>query len=210
MISVLIADDHVVVRAGLRQLIEAAEGMTVSAEAGTGPEAIEKVLTADHDVVLLDISMPGASGTEILKRIKEAKPKTAILVLSMYPEEQYATRMLKAGAAGYLNKQCVPEELIRAIRKVADGRKYISSTVAEVLAADVSGDVEQAAHQELSDREYEVMILIARGKTTAEIADLLNLSPKTVGTYRARIFEKSGLHNNNEIMRYALKHGLVD
>ena len=210
MIKILIADDHPVVRKGLKEIIEEIPDMAVHGEASNGQETLEKVGKSDFDIVVLDISMPGISGLDILKQLKSEKPELSILVLSMYPEEQYAVRVLRAGASGYLTKESAPEELIAAIRKASKGGKYISSSLAEKLAFDLETDAERPLHETLSDREYQVMRMIASGKTGKEIAEELFLSVKTISTYRARILEKMEMKSNAELIHYALKHGLVE
>ena len=210
MIKILIADDHPVVRKGLKEIIEEIPDMAVHGEASNGQETLEKVGKSDFDIVVLDISMPGISGLDILKQLKSEKPELSILVLSMYPEEQYAVRVLRAGASGYLTKESAPEELIAAIRKASKGGKYISSSLAEKLAFDLETDAERPLHETLSDREYQVMRMIASGKTGKEIAEELFLSVKTISTYRTRILEKMEMKSNAELIHYALKHGLVE
>ncbi len=210
MIKILIADDHPVVRKGLKEIIEVTPGMMVGDEASNGQEALEKVRKSDFDIVLLDISMPGRSGLDILKELKSEKPKLSVLILSMHPEEQYAVRVLKAGASGYLTKESAPDELIAAIRKASKGRKYVSSSLAEKLALYLEMDDGRPLHETLSDREYEVMRMIASGKTITEIAEKLFLSIKTISTYRSRILEKMGMKSNSELTHYALKNRLVE
>jgi two-component system, NarL family, invasion response regulator UvrY len=209
MIKILVADDHPVVRLGLKQLLSEIKDMTVADEATTGQEVLKKVAKNDYDVILLDISMPGRNGLDILHELRSKKPKIPVLVLSIYPEDQYAIRVLKIGAAGYLTKESVPEELITAIRKVAQGRKYISSTLAERLAAELEFDSEKPVHEYLSDREYQVLCLLASGKRLKDIADDLDLSIKTISTYRTRILDKMKMKNNAEMIRYALQNKLV-
>jgi len=210
MIKILIADDHPIVRKGLKEIIEVTPDMMVGDEASNGQEALEKVRKNDFDVVLLDISMPGRSGLDILKELKSEKPELSVLILSMHPEEQYAVRVLKAGASGYLTKESAPDELIAAIRKASIGRKYISSSLGEKLAFDLEIDAEKPLHETLSDREYEVMCMIASGKTISEIAKKLFLSVKTISTYRSRILEKMRMKSNAELTHYALKNRLVE
>jgi DNA-binding NarL/FixJ family response regulator len=183
--------------------------MSVVDEATTGQEVLKKVAKSDYDVILLDISMPGRNGLDILHELRSKKPKIPVLVLSIYPEDQYAVRVLKIGAAGYLTKESVPEELITAIRKVAQGRKYISATLAEKLAIDLEFDSEKPVHEYLSDREYQVLCLLASGKRLKDIADELDLSIKTISTYRTRILDKMKMKNNAEMIRYALQNKLV-
>lgn len=205
----MIVDDHVMVREGLKQIIDETSDMRVVNEASNGHEALSKI-NDKCDVLLLDISMPGRSGLEILKEIRNLAPRLFVLVLTMYPEEQYAIRALKAGASGYLTKESAPEELIEAIRKVARGGKYISMTLAERLALDLEDDSGKHPHEILSDREYEVMCMIASGKTVTEIADEMSLSVKTISTYRTRILEKMRLRTNAELTYYAIKNQLVE
>lgn len=210
MIKILIADDHPVVRKGLKEIIEDIPDMVVGGEASNGQETVEKARKNDFDIVMLDISMPGRSGLDILKQLKSENPELSVLVLSMYPEEQYAVRVLKAGASGYLTKESAPDELIAAIRKVSIGRKYISSSLAEKLAGDLEIDAGRPLHETLSDREYQVMRMIASGKTGKEIAGELFLSVKTISTYRSRILEKMDMKSSAELTHYAIKHRLVE
>jgi two-component system invasion response regulator UvrY len=210
MIKILIADDHPVVRKGLKEIIKDNSDMLVAGEASNGQEVLEEALKKEFDVVVLDISMPGRSGLEVLKQLKRERPELSVLILSMHPEEHYAVRVLKAGASGYLTKESVPDELIKAIRRISTGRKYVSSSLAEKLAFDLENGAEKILHEKLSDREYEVMCMIASGKTLKEIAEALCLSVKTISTYRSRILEKMKMKNNAELTRYAIKHNLVD
>lgn len=209
MIKIIIADDHAVVRTGLKQIIESDPNLRVTGEASSGFELIEKIQEGNYDVVLLDISMPGKDGLETLKDIKRIKPKLPVLIFTVYPEDQYAVRLLKAGAAGYLNKECEPEELIEAIHRVAMGRKYVSENLAELLAQKLEEAASVPIHELLSDREFQVLCLIASGKTIKEIAEELQLSSNTVSTYRIRILEKMKMKNNAELTHYAIKNGLV-
>ncbi|MEJ5287389.1 MAG: Two-component transcriptional response regulator, LuxR family [Candidatus Kapaibacterium sp.] len=209
MIKIIIADDHAVVRTGLKQIIESDPHLKVTGEASSGFELLEKIQEGNYDVVLLDISMPGKDGLETLKEIKRIKPKLPVLIFTVYPEDQYAVRLLKAGAAGYLNKECEPEELIEAIHRVAMGRKYVSENLAELLAQKLEDTSSVPLHEQLSDREFQVLCLIASGKTIKEIADELQLSSNTVSTYRIRILEKMKMKNNAELTHYAIKNGLV-
>ena len=209
MIKILIADDHAIVREGLKQILAETDDMMVAGEATNGREVLEQVRKEDWDLVLLDLAMPGKDGLETLKELKLEKPKLPVLVLSIYPEEQYAVRLLKAGAAGYLTKESAPEELIAAIRKVSQKGKYISSSLAEKLAFYLEMDTERPRHETLSDREFKVMLMIASGKTVKEVADVMCLSIKTVSTYRVRALNKMGMKNNAEFTYYALKHDLV-
>ena len=209
MIKILIADDHAIVREGLKQIVADTPDMIVAGEAVDGTEVLELVRKEDWDLILLDISMPGRGGIDTLKELKIEKPKLPVLVLSMYPEEQYAIRALQAGASGYLTKESAPEELIAAIRKVSQGRKYISEALAESLASHVVTNSEKPLHETLSNREYQVMLMLASGKTVKEIANDLSLSVKTISTNRVRALRKMGMKNNAEITYYAIKHGLV-
>jgi len=210
MIRVLVADDHAVVRRGLAQILAEAPDMVVAGEASTGREVLQAVWKHDYDVLVLDIAMPEGGGLEVLQQLQTLKPDLRVLILSVYPERQYAVRALKSGAAGYLTKESVPDELIAAIRKVARGRKYVSQSLAEQLAGELRGEVEKEPHETLSDREFQVMILLAAGKSVTDVAEELSLSVKTVSTYRARILEKLNLKSTSEIIRYALERGLVE
>jgi two-component system invasion response regulator UvrY len=209
MIRILIADDHTIVREGLKQIVAETSDMVVADEASNGHEVLNKALNNDYDVIVLDITMPGIQGLDVLKRIREQRPRLPVLVLSMHPEEQYALRVIKAGAAGYLTKESASDELIKAIRKVSLGSKYITPSLAEKLAADLERDAENVPHESLSDREYQVMCMIAEGKKVKHIADELYLSVKTISTYRSRILEKMGMKTNAELTRYALQNRLI-
>ena len=209
MIRILVADDHAIVRNGLKQIVSDTPDIVVSGEASNGREALNKALEYDYDVVLLDITMPDRSGLEILKEIKSQKPELPVLILSIHPEEQYAVRALKAGAAGYLTKESASEELIRAMRKVSSGSKYVTSSLAEKLASILKTNTEEPLHQSLSDREYTVFCMIVSGKRVKQIADELLLSAKTISTYRSRILRKMNMHNNIELTRYAMQNHLV-
>jgi DNA-binding NarL/FixJ family response regulator len=210
MLRVLIADDHNLVRKGLKRLLLDLEWIGAVDEAKDSQEAISKVSRKHYDVVLLDISFPGRSGIDTLKQLKLTKPKLPVLILSMHPEEQYAVRSIRAGAAGYLTKESATEELIEAVRKAAAGRKYITSSLAERLATGIEVQSAEVPHKSLSDREYQVMCLIASGKTVTEIAEALSLSVKTISTHRVRILRKMNLKNNASLTHYAIKQGLVD
>jgi DNA-binding NarL/FixJ family response regulator len=210
MIRILVADDHTIVREGLKQILADVADMAVRDEAGNGQEALAKIRAGKFDVVLLDISMPGRSGLEILKEIKAEQPQLPVLILSMHAEEQYAVRALRAGAAGYLTKASAPEELIGAIRKVSCGRKYVSSSLAEKLAGELDAAAARPLHESLSDREYQVMLMLASGRSVTEIAAELCLSVKTISTYRARIMEKMSMKKNAELTLYAVRNRLVD
>jgi DNA-binding NarL/FixJ family response regulator len=209
MIRVLIADDHAVVREGLKRIVAQNADMTVAGEAGTGHEVLEFVRTRECDVVLLDLSMPGKDGLDTLKELRVDKPHLPVLVLSVYPEDQYAVRLLRAGASGYLTKESAPEELVAAIRKVSRHGRYVSASLAERLASFLDSSDERPPHERLSDREYRVMIMIASGRTVGEVADSLCLSVKTVSTYRARALEKLNMRTNAEFAFYAMKQGLL-
>jgi len=210
MIRVLLADDHLMVRKGLKQILEGTADIMVSNEVGNGPDVLKKCEKEEYDVVLLDILMPGMSGLDVLKQLKISRPGLKVLILSMYAERQYATRCLKAGAWGYLTKENAPEELIVAIRKVSSGRKYISASLAEELADGLDTDPDDSPHKTLSDREFQVVRLIASGKTVKEVAASLSLSVKTISTYRRRALEKMRMKNNAELMRYMIERGLTN
>ncbi len=210
MIRVLVADDHALVRAGLKQILGKTGEISVVGEARNGQEAMVEARRTPCDVILLDIGMPGRSGLDVLKQLRAEHPDLPVLILTMYPEEQYAVRALRAGAAGYITKDSGPEELVGAVQKVAAGGRYVSMRAAESLAFEVQGRTRQSPHEALSDRELQVLCMIARGKTVKEIAEEFTLSPKTVSTYRARVLTKLNLRNNSEIAYYAVKEGLVD
>ena len=209
MTRVLIADDHAVVREGLKQIVSEHHDLVVAGEARNGNEVLEFANGHDCDIVVLDLAMPGRDGLETLKTLKLIRPRLPVLVLSVYPEDQYAVRLLKAGAAGYLTKESAPEELVGAIRRVAAGGRYVSPALGEQLASLVGTDPDRPPHETLSDREFRVMLMLASGRTTAEVADTLCLSVKTVGTYRARALQKMHMRNNAEFSLYAAKHGLL-
>jgi DNA-binding NarL/FixJ family response regulator len=209
-IRVMIADDHAIVRQGLRQILSDTEDMEVAGEACNGVEALRLSREGEWDVVLMDVSMPDRNGIDALKLIRKEQPRLPVLILSMYPEEQYAIRALKAGAAGYLTKQSAPDQLVTAIRQVASGKKYVSASLAMELADAITDDTDRPLHERLSDREYQTLCMIASGKTLTEIAEELNLSVKTVSVYRARLLEKMRLRNNAELTHYGLKFGLVE
>jgi DNA-binding NarL/FixJ family response regulator len=210
MIRVLITDDHALIRRGLKQVLQEGLGAVVVGEAQNAGEALDQILKQPWDVVVMDITMPGRSGLDILRDIKLAKPSLPVLILSMHPEDQFAVRVLKSGAAGFIPKESAPEELIKAIRKVLAGGKYVSATAAERIAFELSTPADKLAHEVLSDREFQVMRLIASGKSVGQIAETLHLSVKTISTYRARVLEKMHLQNNAELTHYAIKHELVD
>lgn len=210
MTHILVVDDHAVVRQGVRQILSEQYQEAVVGEAASAQEMMEQMRTHNWDVVVLDVGMPGKSGLDALKDLKQASPKLPVLVLSAYPEDQLARRMLKAGAAGYLNKDSAPNELVRALRKILGGGKFVSAAVAELLASNLDDHCEKPLHEQLSDREYQVMCLIAVGKSLKEIADDLCVGVSTINTYRARILEKMQLRNNTELTHYALENRLVN
>ena len=210
MLRILIADDHPLFRRGLKQIIAETSDMVVADEAADGREALSKAATGDYDVLLLDITMPFKNGVDVLSQLKNERPTLPVLMLSMHPEEQYAVRALRAGASGYLTKESAPEELVAAIRKVSTGGTYVSASLAERLAAIVQRDDEALPPETLSHREYQVMCILASGKTVSAAARELSLSVKTISTYRARILEKLKMQNNAELMRYAIKNQLVE
>ena len=208
MIRVVVADDHTILREGLRQLLGGEADIEVVAEAGDGHEVLARVRALAFDVLLLDMSMPGKSGIELIKQVKAEKPKLRVLVLSMHEEKQYAVRAIKAGASGYVTKDSAGTQLVTAIRKVAGGGAFITAEVAEQLALGAMPDAEIAPHGRLSDREFEVLRLLVAGHTVTETAAMLNLSGKTVSTHKARLMEKLGIDNQADLVRYAMKHGL--
>ncbi len=210
MIRIVIADDHTIVREGLKQLLAGPGDLAVLAEAKNGAEVLKCVREQDADVLLLDMSMPGKSGIELIKQIRAEKPKLRILVLSMHAEEQYAVRALRAGAAGYITKESASTQLVAAIRKVAGGGAVISAAVAEQIALGVMPQTESLPHTALSDREHQVFLMLARGATVTDIADQLNLSVKTVSTHKAHVMQKMNMANHSELVRYALNHRLLD
>jgi DNA-binding NarL/FixJ family response regulator len=210
VIRVLLADDHAIVRAGLKEILADTGDITVAAEANNGQEVMARIRGQDYDVAVLDMSMPGRSGIELIKQVKDEKPKLRILVLTMHSEEQYAVRALKAGASGYLTKDSAAEQLVAAIRKIAAGGAYVSPETAERLALGASPRAEAAPHTLLSDREFQVLQLIAGGQSVGGIAKRLALSVKTISTHKTRILQKMGLANQAELIRYALEHQLLD
>ena len=209
MIRIVIADDHTIVRDGLKQLLSAASGISVAAEACDGHEVMTQVRAHDFDLLLLDMSMPGKSGIELIKQVLAEKPRLRILVLSMHEEPQYAVRAIKAGAAGYLTKDSASATIIAAVRKVAGGGVYISAAAAEQLALNAMPQTGGPAHQTLSDREHQVFLMIVSGNSVTEAAATLNLSVKTVSTHKAHIMQKMGMHNQTELIRYAISHKLI-
>ena len=209
MISILIADDLPVVREGIKQIIAKSNEMKVTAEASNGQEVIEKINKSNYDIIILDIAMPGRDGFEVIKEVKKIKPKSSILVLSIYPEDQIGIRVLETGASGYLNKESAPSELINAINKIYNGRKYISQNLAESLAARVMISKKPYLHENLSNREYQILCMIALGKNPNEIASRLSISIKSVRTYRERIHLKLMVKNDVELTHYALKNKII-
>jgi DNA-binding NarL/FixJ family response regulator len=210
MIDILIVDDHAIVRQGLKQIMATEPDFLVAGEAGAVPEALDLVRKRRWDAVILDIGLPGRSGLEALSDIKKEHPRLPVLILSMYSDEQFAVRALRAGASGYLSKACAPEELVTALRKILRGEKYVSPGVAEKLVLDLTATGDRPLHETLSDREYEVLRLIASGKTVSEIAVRMSLSVKTISTYRARILKKMRMKTNAELTHYAVISRLVD
>lgn len=209
-IRALIVDDHEIVRKGIVHILSEAPDMVVAGDVSNENEALSFIRNNEVDLVLLDISMPGRGGLEILKSIKSEKPVLPVLMLSVHPEDQYALRAIKAGASGYITKNCSPEELISAVYTVAGGRKYVTPTMAEKLATEITLPKSDLPHERLSDREYQFLIMVASGKTVKEIASELNLSVKTISTYRSRVLEKMDLKNNSELTHYAIRNGLTD
>jgi len=210
LIRIVIADDHAIVRTGLRQFFSEQVDLRVTGEAANGREALDLVRQGDLDVLVMDLSMPGSSGIDALAAVKARAPELPVLILSGFAEEHYATALLKKGASGYLNKECDPEEIVKAIRTLYRGRKYISAGVAELLAAGVGdGSSGQLPHEQLSEREFQVFLRLAQGETIGHMAQGMSLSVKTVSTYRTRVMEKMGLASNSDLTYYALKNGLI-
>ena len=209
MIKILIADDHPIVRQGLKQIIQDEKDMKVVCEAADSEEVLVKLKEQDIDILLLDIAMPGKSGLELLIDLKIQYPNLPILVLSALPEESYARRVIKMGAMGYIHKESAPDLLVPAIRKAISGQNYISSKLADILVSDLSGKDKASIHEQLSEREFEVLRLIGTGKSVGEIAELLNLAVTTISTYRARVLEKLKLKNNAEIIQYCISEHLL-
>ena len=209
MLRIAIVDDHQIVRAGFREMLADELDFEFAFEAATGEEALAGLRAHDTDVLLLDLSLPGQSGVDVLRAARQRHDRLRILVLSGFPEERYALSMIRNGADGYLCKDCTREELVGAIRTVAQGRRYLSPRTAELLAQELTGESTAAAHEKLSDRELQVFLRLARGESVSDIADVLNLSVKTVSTYRTRLLEKLGVGSNAELATYALRHGLI-
>jgi two-component system, NarL family, invasion response regulator UvrY len=210
MIRILIADDHAVVREGVKRILADTDDLMIAGEASQGQEVLAKVSAEAWDMVLLDISMPGRNGLDVLRQLKLAYPALPVLVFSMHPENQYAVRAFKAGAAGYLTKESIPEELVAAIRKVVQGRRYVSPALAEHLVIELGGSVDSPLHAHLSDREYQVLCMLASGKTVTAVAADLALSIKTISTHRSRILRKLHLRTTAELIHYAVRHHLVE
>jgi DNA-binding NarL/FixJ family response regulator len=209
MIKILLVDDHTIVRKGIRQLLDDISDIQVAGEAKNAEEMFNMLNERDYNIVVLDISLPGRSGVDALKQLKTIKPNLPVLILSMHPESQYALRVMKSGASGYLTKESAPEELINAIRKINKGKKYISANLAEELANFLNGSSSKLPHHKLTDREYEVMIKIAEGKSLTDIANHLSLSVKTISTYRSRILSKMNLSSNSALIKYAMENELL-
>lgn len=209
MIRILIADDHNIVHQGLAFILNKDRRMRIVASCANGADALKWLDENDCDVALVDIAMPGMNGVDLLKQIRKRKPQLPVLILSAYPEDQYAVRLIKAGAAGYLNKECVPEEIVGAVHSVVSGKRYISPAVVEMLANELSIPDGKPPHETLSNREYQIFLLFASAKTITEIAGILKLSTNTISTYRKRILEKMNLGNNVELMRYAVDNDLL-
>jgi two-component system invasion response regulator UvrY len=210
MIKILIADDHPIVRMGLKQVVGDTANVRVVDEAGTGEEVLSKVSANKYDVILLDVTLPDMSGLDVLKRIKQMKPNMPVLILSIHPEKYYAVQALRAGASGYVTKNRAAKELIEAINKVATGGKYISASLAEILASNLNVGLEIPSHQKLTHREYEIMLLIASGVTLKEIAHKFSISTKTVSTHRFRILKKMGMRNNADLIHYGIENQLLE
>jgi len=210
MTAILIADDHPIVRQGLRQILEMEFESVKIGEAENSWQALELIRAQDWDIMILDITMPHGSGLDVLKEVKSERPKLPVLILSIHPEDQYGVRALRAGASGYMTKESAPKELVEAVKLILKGRKYISSTLAEKLADKIGTDASILPHEKLSDREYQVLCLIASGKSISDIAAELYLSVKTIGTFRTRILDKMEMKTNAELIRYAIKYGLIE
>lgn len=209
MIRLVIADDHAIVREGLKRIVAEADGLQVEAEAGDGTEVMKLVREREFDLLLLDLSMPGRSGMELIKLVKAERPKLRILVLSMHQEIQYAVRAIKSGASGYLTKESAPGELVQAIRKIATGGAYVTAEVAEQLALGAMPGGDKPPHSALTDREFEVFRRLVAGSSVTEIAAALNLSVKTVSTHKANLMQKLGVSNQSDLVRYSIRHGLA-
>jgi two-component system invasion response regulator UvrY len=209
MIRIFIADDHPILRAGLKTLLSECEDMKVTGEASSGEDAIRMIRSGDHDVVLLDITLPDMNGVDALKHIKRHRPELSVLILSMHPEEQYAVNLLRAGASGYVPKEAAPDQLVAAIRTVMNGRRYVSAALAEALARELADPEQQPSHGALSEREFQIFCKLAAGMSVSQIGASLNLSVKTISTYRSRILEKMGMKTNADLISYAIRNRLV-
>jgi DNA-binding NarL/FixJ family response regulator len=210
MIKILVADDHPIVRRGIRQILAETTDLHVGGEASTGPEVIGKLEQERWDVVVLDISMPDGSGIDLISDIRRLRPETRVLILTVFSEEQYAVRALRAGAAGFLTKESAPDKLVDAVRKIAGGGKYVSPELAEALASMVAGDAGGPAHERLSNREFEILKMIGSGRTVSQVADELGLSVKTISTHRTRILHKMNMKTNAELTHYVVRTRLVE
>ncbi|MEI7989253.1 MAG: response regulator transcription factor [Chloroflexota bacterium] len=210
MLKILIVDDHAIVRKGVKQILESENDLAIISEAQNGLEALQMSRDQNWDLIILDINLPEQSGLDVLKELHYKYPKLPILIMSMFSEDQYAIRVLKSGASGYLNKQSVPEELVKAVKKISAGGKYVSDSMAELLATNLEPQHEKSVQDILSDREYQVLLLIASGKTVSEIGEKLCLSVKTISTFRARILSKMNLKNNAELTYFAIHNDLID
>lgn len=209
-LNILLADDHKILRQGLKKILDESFKNTHYGEASNSAEVIDLLNEKKWDIAILDLNMPGKSGLEILKDIKALRSEIPVLILSMYPEEQFALRVIKSGASGYLTKDSAPEELVLAVNKILEGRKFITQSLAELLASEVKKPDAEYVHQLLSDREYEIFLMIAAGKTVSQIGEELSLSPKTISTHRAHILQKTKLKNNADISLYAIRHKLLE
>ncbi|MDD2914513.1 MAG: response regulator transcription factor [Gallionella sp.] len=210
MIRIMIADDHAIVRHGLRQILEEDSEMKVVAEHANGIDALNWIRSNNCDIALIDIAMPGMNGIDMIKQLRKDVPGLPVLVISIYAEDQYAVRLIKAGAAGYLTKECAPAKIVDAVRCVAGGKKYLSPAVIELLANEIGDAHQDSPHETLSDREYQIFLLLASAHPVMKIAEMLNLSVKTISTYRSRIMEKMHLSNNAELMHYAFDKRLIE
>ena len=210
MIRIFITDDHSLIREGLKKIINDEKDISIIGEAGNAKDTMSFVLSKNIDMLILDLNLPDKNGLDLLKELKSLKPELKILILSMHPEDRFAMRVLRAGASGYITKESVGEELVRAIRKVYNGGKYVSESLAEMLAIEIQGGGDKPIHEILSDREFQVLQMIASGKTLAEISETLSLAVTTISTYRARVLEKLNLHSNAELIHYAITNKLLD
>lgn len=209
MLRILIGDDHAIIRKGLTQILREAYPSALIAEAHDAEEVIKQTVGGEWDVIICDLSMPGRSGLDVVQHVKQNFPQLPVLILSIHPEEQYAVRALRAGAAGYLSKDAATDELVKAVQRVLQGRKYVSSAIAEKIAADLHNDSSKPLHETLSDREFDVLKLIAQGKSVSEIAQQLSLGVTTVSTYRARILSKLNMKTNADLVRYSIEHNIL-